>query len=332
MKQRIFKIILSLMVVVLIVLGYFLYNPIRTILSLKKLDDYPLYSATYHGGYGFDFFLERGYENSPTWLFSPPCNGQGGCSAFSSLGDKHNSILGRNFDWHNRPSLLLYTNPPDGYASVSMVDITDYGFSTEEEPGIHEKVALLFTPLSPFDGMNEMGVAIGFMAVENASYEGNPEKKTIGSLSVIRKVLDYAGSVEEALELMDDHNITFACGSPLHYLLADREGNSAVVEYVAGEMRVLRSKGPWQAATNFVISETSADSALVICDRYSHLCKTLNGSGGVLGMGGVMSLLKDVSHEITMWSVAYGLSTGEIQVAVGCQYDKIHSFRLDMLE
>ena len=56
---------------------------------------------------------------------------------------------------------------------------------------------------------------------------------------------DYASSVEEALELMDDHNIDFSCSLPLHYLLADRMGSSALVEYVAGEMRILRSEQPW---------------------------------------------------------------------------------------
>ena len=104
---------------------------------------------------------------------------------------------------------------------------------------------------------------------------------------------------------------------------------------MAGEMRVLRNKEPWQAARNFIISETPEDSALVIDEGYSHLCKTLNESSGVLSMSEVMSLLKDVSaSEVswTMWSVAYGMNTGEIQVAVGCQYDNIHSFRLEMLE
>ena len=53
-------------------------------------------------------------------------------------------------------------------------------------------------------------------------------------------------------------------------------------------------------------------------------------------MGEAMSLLKNVSKNNekvkTTWSVAYGMSTGEIQLSVGSQYDKIHSFRLDMLE
>jgi len=334
MKQRFLKIILPLMVVVLIVLGYFLHNPVRTILSLEKLDDYPLYSATYYGGYRFNNFLEKGYEESPNWLH--PCFwGDVGCSVFASLGDESNSILGRNLDWRDDPTLLLFTDPPDGYASVSINDIFFLGF-TNKEPSIMNRLVLLLTPHIPLDGMNEAGVSIGMMAVNRALYEGNPEKTTIGGASVIRKVLDYAGSVEEALELMDDHNIDFSCSLPLHYLLADRTGNSAVVEYVEGEMEVLRSEQPWQAATNFIISETAAEDISGYCDRYNHMSKVLKDTGGVLDMGGVMSLLKDVSKNNekvkTTWSVTYGMSTGEIQLAVGTKYDKIHSFRLDMLE
>ena len=334
MKQKFLKIILPLMVVVLIVLGYFLYNPVRTILSLEKLDDYPLYSVTYHGGYGFDLFLERGYEESPSWLHT--CNWADlGCSVFASLGDESNSVFGRNLDWRDDPTLLLFTDPPDGYASVSITDVFFLGFTTKV-PSLLNRLALLIAPHFPMDGMNEAGVAIGIMAVDHGSYEGDSEKTTISGLSVIRKVLDYAGSVEEALELMDDHNIDFSCGFPFHYLLADKSGNSAVVEYVDGEMRVLQSEQPWQAATNFIISETSAEDISGNCERYNHLSKILKGSGGVLNMGEAMSLLKDVSKNKetvkTTWSVAYGMSTGEIQVAVGCQYDKIHTFRLDMLE
>ena len=339
MKQRFLKIILPLMVVVLIVPGYFLYNPVRTILSLEKLDDYPLYSVTYHGGYGFDRLLEKGYEESSHWLH--PCYWSGdeplsaGCSVFASLGDQSNYIMGRNLDWRDDPTLLLFTDPPDGYASISIADIFFLGFITKE-PGIMNRLALLFAPHMPLDGMNEAGVAIGVMAVPHASYEGDPEEITIGMTQVIRKVLDYAGSVEEALELMDDHNIDFSCSLPVHYMIADRSGSSAVVEYVAGEMRVLRNEQPWQAATNFLISETTAEEISGNCERYNHIARVLKGSGGVQDMGEVMSLLKDVSKDNekvkTTWSVAYGMSTGEIQLAIGCQYDQIHTFRLDMLE
>jgi hypothetical protein len=37
-------------------------------------------------------------------------------------------LFGRNFDYYYSPALLLFTRPPAGYASVSMVDLAVVGF------------------------------------------------------------------------------------------------------------------------------------------------------------------------------------------------------------
>ena len=42
-------------------------------------------------------------------------------------------LLGRNFDWYEHPALILFTDPPDGYASVSMVDISYLGVKGDIE-------------------------------------------------------------------------------------------------------------------------------------------------------------------------------------------------------
>jgi len=36
---------------------------LRSLLSLKKRDDYPIYSMTYYGDYGFDDFLKQGAKS-----------------------------------------------------------------------------------------------------------------------------------------------------------------------------------------------------------------------------------------------------------------------------
>ena len=56
--RKILKALLILLVVIIIALSALLYNPIRTIVSLQKVDDYPLYTMKYHGDYLFDFFVE----------------------------------------------------------------------------------------------------------------------------------------------------------------------------------------------------------------------------------------------------------------------------------
>ena len=45
------------------------------------------------------------------------------CSLFAALGSADASLYGRNFDWDHSPALMLFADPPGGFASVSMVDI-----------------------------------------------------------------------------------------------------------------------------------------------------------------------------------------------------------------
>jgi hypothetical protein len=43
-----------------------------------------------------------------------------------------------------------------------------------------------------------------------------------------------------------------------------------------------------------------------------------------------MELLADVAQPGTQWSVVYGLSTGQIDVVMGRQYDAPHTFYLNL--
>lgn len=39
------------------------WNPIKSLMSLKKVNDYPFYTMTYYGDYGFDKFLKVGAKS-----------------------------------------------------------------------------------------------------------------------------------------------------------------------------------------------------------------------------------------------------------------------------
>ena len=149
--------------------------------------------------------------------------------------------FGRNFDWDYSPALLLFTQPQDGYASVSMVDIAYLGFGDTRAHGLtelplKERSALLDAPYLPFDGMNEHGLAIGMAAVSSGEMKSNPSKETIGSLMVIRNMLDYARNVDEAIAILGSYNIDFEGGPAIHYLIADPSGRAALVEFYQGKM------------------------------------------------------------------------------------------------
>jgi hypothetical protein len=249
------------------------------------------------------------------------------CTCFSFMDAEGDVLLGRNFDWYDHPALLLFTDPPGGYASVSMVDISYLGFG-REAPSWNARSRLLPAPHLPFDGMNERGLAVGMMAVPYADAGRDPQKVTLDSLQAIRLLLDYAQDVEEAISLLQDYNIAWDGGPPLHYLIADASSGSAIVEFVDGQMRVLRSQEPWQVSTNFVISESMPEGARSECWRYNSAYEALQEANGSLSPSGAMALLQSVSQPNTIWSLVYSLSTGDVQVAMDRGYDQVHKFRL----
>jgi len=253
---------------------------LRSLVSVRKVDSYPLYVMHYYGDYGFARYLQRGVAEEQASL---PALGLGdvwACTGFAAANPSGDAIVGRNFDWHNRQALLLFTDPPDGYASVSMVDISYLGYP-RENPSWADRRALLDAPYLPFDGMNERGLAVGMMAVSHARDRDTPQRVTISSIHAIRLMLDYAASVEEAVSLLGDYTVAFG-DPPIHYLVADSSGHSAVIEYLDGEMVVQHNEVPWQVLTNFILAEARPAGADSRCWRYNLAYERLAQGYGAL--------------------------------------------------
>jgi hypothetical protein len=308
-------------------------NQYITLASLEKVSDFPLYVMEYQGDYGFTEFLNSAHLQQSFALPSTMPILQGAtwaCTGFAALQPGGDILFGRNFDWRRHPALLLFTHPSDGYASVSMVDVSYLGFN-QTQADWRDRRALLASPYWPFDGMNSAGLAVGMMAVPRAEDNSDPAKPTLNELQVIRLLLDRAATVAEAMQLLDSVNIDFGEGPPLHYMIADAYGASAVVEFIAGEMVVLPNSAPWQVSTNFLISQEQPQGADSSCWRYNKAYAALQHSGGTLSSGEAMELLEDVSQEgdyPTLWSVVYNLSQGSLTLAMDRNYQQMLNFAL----
>jgi hypothetical protein len=303
----------------------------RTLASLEKVDGHPLYVMHYEGAYtSEDEDIERDASlgaSIQSWA----------CSLFAALGDTDAMVYGRNFDWELSPAVLLFAAPPDGYASVSLVDIAFLGFTEAEardltKLSLNERRPLLDAPHLPFDGMNEYGLTIGMAAIPDSAMPYDPAKKTIGSLGIIREMLDHARTVDEAIAVMESHNVDMGGGPAIHYLIADATGKAALVEFYEGEMVVIPNDKPWHQATNFLFSAVADGSTEGNCWRYDKIAARLRQTDGRLSTPDALALLSDVSQASTQWSVVYGISTGEISIAMGRNYDKVHTFHLPRAE
>ncbi len=305
-----------------------------TLGSLELVNDYPLYTMQYVGSYSALAApnIASARVRQLGIAEQAGCPVMWGCSLFAALGDGDNRLLGRNFDWRFSPALLLFTHPEDGYASVSMVDMEYLGFADAPFPklmelSLEDRRPLLDAPFLPFDGMNEAGIAVGMAAVEAGNMPVDPAKETIDELQVMREILDHAATVQQAVDILDNHNIDMG-SVPLHYLIASSSGESALVEFYEGKMHVFRNEAAWQMATNFLVASTGGHPGGE-CPRYDRMSRQLEELDGKISAVDAVHLLKDVSQDNTQWSILYHITTGDVDIVMGRAYtEPVISFHL----
>jgi predicted choloylglycine hydrolase len=325
LRKKILKALLILAIVVVIALIALLYGPVKSMASLEKVDDFPLYVMKYSSEYFFDLFAEFGTEWCLYQEIYEKVNPDA-CTSFVTLNPESEKIFARNFDWKHKASLLLFTEPSDGYASVSMVDLYYLGFEGMQEIPWSKRFILLGAPYATIDGMNECGVAIAQNEVPKRHTPKVPDRPTLLNSMMVRLVLDHASNVDEAIALILQYNIEFA-NVWAHFHIVDASGNSAVVEYVDGGVAVVRNENPWQVSTNFHLSEIQQKD----CWRYNIANESLTKTSGKMSEDEAMEVLRRAKNH-TVWSVVYNLSTGRVQLAMGEDYENVHSFELKMAE
>ncbi|SEH02581.1 Linear amide C-N hydrolases, choloylglycine hydrolase family [Nonomuraea solani] len=277
----------------------------RTAASLRRLDDMPLFEMTYHGGYDVE---------APLTDAELARKGDGwACSLFHRPGE-----FGRNFDWDPNPAMVIHSRPPDGYASLSLADVS-YLFPPGARPDLsaaQDRRRLAHAVLTPFDGMNEKGLAVGLAQAPDARLPARTQGRTVVSgVRIIRLMLDRAATVPEAIDLMRRYDLDFTGGPQLHYLIADRAGRAAVVEYADGRMNVIDDR----YLTN--ITMYGADRATKLADRRYRL---LTEGGGTEAM----ELLKRVAQHHTRWSIVYDLENATAKIVTAQRWSRVHDLRL----
>ena len=329
-KKKRFKRRRILLLIVLISFVFATIDISRSLSTFKKVDDYPLYTMHYRGGYRTTGFIWRQCFD---WFFcdtddSTSLNPQTAwaCSLFSALGDRENMTYGRNFDWSFSPVLLLFTDPPNGYASILLVNLAYLGFD-KDNPSLFRKLRLLATPVMPFEGINEHGLVVAMAAVPDGSDNVITDKKNIQSLHVIRLILDHARTTEQAIDILKNYNVVFSPGPPLHYLIADVSGRSIVAEFREGGLQVISNTHTWQVATNFLLLDRDQNEPSG-CIRYDNAQKFLREKNGIVNTHQAMSLLKNLSVDVTQWSAVYNMGRRSVDVVLKRNYGKIYNFQI----
>ena len=169
------------------------------------------------------------------------------CSAFYFNGE--NKIFAKNFDWgFGQGYLIKNIRGQQKYA---------YGFRGNNVAGWTSKFgSITFNQNGkefPYGGINEKGLVVEQLWLGNTEYQEN-NNKTISELEWIQYQLDNYEKVDEVIENIN--SLTIKPIARIHYFLADKNGVSAVIDFVNGDVKIDRKQDKFQVITN----ETSEDS------------------------------------------------------------------------
>ncbi len=308
--------------------------------SLKEIKKNLFYTLDYSGDYRLDTFMKTGADSD--WSLRKflveellggielPIRLPGfGCSAYAGRLENDDLVLGRNFDVHRCPYMLVRTRPANGYASLSVVNLEYPGLTFDKLP-LTDAAApnLLLVPYFPMDGINEKGFSIAVLSAKGHITCQRTGKIGLTTSSAIRVVLDCCARLAEAIETLSRFDMYPSRGSNYHFQLADASGDYAVVEYADGRMQVLKER----YVTNFFLAPGVSDDR---CgqDRYDKLKKTMTGNGGVFrDMSDAMKALAEVAEDGTRWSAVFNLTDRSLHLALEHSYEETYIFSLDAPE
>lgn len=313
---------LAILAAVLLLILYLPWPVIRSAASVKYLED-GLYSMDYSGDYGLEDFLVQGGGNSDMavadfvidrlfhGLVNPNLQGTSfGCSTLSVSSPEGARIFGRNFDWGACTTLIVQTQPKNGYASVSTVnmDFLNLGLNLSERAFVRLMSAA--APYAPMDGMNEEGLCVAVLMIEGRpGFHQDSEKPDLTTTTAVRLLLDKAADVEEALALLEQYDLHASAGMMVHFAIADAAGRSVAVEYIKDEMNIVETP----VITNFYLTpgEKYGIGTEESHRRYEILTKTLAGHP-TMSMEEVRNAMDSVSkHNFdsvfasTEWSIVF---------------------------
>lgn len=150
------------------------------------------------------------------------------CTTFC-LRDDGRILFGKNYDWNVGDGLLVVNQR--GLARTADVPedkpvswVSRYGSVTFNQYGRD----------FPSGGMNEAGLVIELMWMEGSRYPAPDQRPAIDVLQWIQYNLDAHATVAEVLAA--DQKVRIAGETPLHYLVADRKGQVATVEFLDGKL------------------------------------------------------------------------------------------------
>ncbi len=254
------------------------------------------------------------------------------CAAFTAASPDEQHIFGRNYDYDETDTLVIYTDPKNGYASYGVADLAFFDINTEDGMDIDSPTAKLFSLAAPYacvDGINEKGVGIGILQLSTPEIHQDNGKKDFMPIMAIRVILDTCASVDEAIEYLESYDYHSFIGDSFHLYITDKTGHSVVVEWDDDEMFIVEDTG----CTNDVLcEENDYYESDWECWRYDTIKERLAEKYNILNADEAMQLTDDIHQKDTEWSCVYNLDDFTFDICLDGNYDKKYTFTKEDFE
>ena len=170
------------------------------------------------------------------------------CTTFC-LRDSGRVILGKNYDWNVGDGMLVVNQR-------GLERTADLGSSPARWTSRYGSVTFdQYGRDFPSGGMNEAGLAIELMWLGGSRYPAQDGRPALDVLQWIQYQLDTHATVDQVLA--SDREIRIESATPLHYIVADRTGRVATVEFLDGRLVAHAGESlPFAALTNDTYDES----------------------------------------------------------------------------
>lgn len=151
---------------------------------------------------------------------------------------------------------------------------------------------------NPTGGINEKGLVVELMWLDGTRYPEADARPELGTLEWIQYQLDNSANVKEVIANAEKVRIG-PRGVPLHYLVADRGGDVAAIEFLGGKLVVHRGAN--------VLANDPYQSSLKGNGSDGRFARAAAGLAATTTVDQAFALLDKVAQSHTQWSIVYDL-------------------------
>jgi hypothetical protein len=249
-------------------------------------------------------------------------NAVNACTTFVIHQENH-LLFGRNLDWPTGTGLVMFNQR--NLEKVALVDAS-------EKPAkwISKFGSITFNQVGrdlPYGGMNENGLVVEQMTLDQTVYPSRDNRSGIGACQWIQYQLDNCSTIEEVIQ--SDTVLRIVDGiSKLHFLVCDRSGHTASIEFLNGKMVChTESDLPVQVLANSPYAEsikcyndngdTKSNRSLFNFVTAAHQVKNPDVPNDTSSIAYAFRVLRSVSQGLaTKWSIVYDITNMKIHFKI----------------